>query len=184
MKSEIKQEIESYRELHTRPCGFLEDLLRGHHGRARNHADAENSRDFEEIEAYIGYVLPAESHGTDKKFEQWLNSAPGERRVVGDGLKTIYCFVEKGSEPTMLPALAICEDGHFFGGTVSSSIGWAKHDLGITSDWCPNDYLAHCPTGFTLVWIDMDRNEIDDDFLAAFEKAGRALQRQLTESAL
>lgn len=170
MKPEMKQEIDGYNTLHTRPCGFLEDLLRGRYDRALSHADEDNYRDFEEIREYADSALPADSHGTDVKFDLWLENAPGEIRIVGDGSRRIYCLINSQNGRDEFNTIALCEDGETVGGHMSSSLGWAKHDIGIHSDWHHNDYLAHCPTGFTLIWIDENRVKTDPGLLAAIEK--------------
>ena len=51
--------------------------------------------------------------------------------------------------------IAMAEDGEVVANHVSSSIDWAKHDLGFfNSDWQHQHYLKHCPEGYELVWVD------------------------------
>ena len=49
---------------------------------------------------------------------------------------------------------AVREDGVPLAGHLSSDMGWAKHDLGLTSDWKHEIYQAKCPEGYELIWID------------------------------
>jgi hypothetical protein len=60
---------------------------------------------------------------------------------------------------------ALCEDGHGICGHASSSIEWAKHDLGLTSDWKHVLYAKYCPEGYELVWVDDPDNS--DEWRAA-----------------
>jgi hypothetical protein len=53
--------------------------------------------------------------------------------------------------------MAIAEDGHCLAGHLSSSLGWAQHDIGITSDWKHENYAEHYPDGYELVWLDSPR---------------------------
>lgn len=67
--------------------------------------------------------------------------------------KKIYCFVN-GSSREWHPVLAMCEDGHVLANHASSTVGWARHDIGITSDWKHENYKEHCPEGYELIWVD------------------------------
>lgn len=49
---------------------------------------------------------------------------------------------------------ALAEDGTGLGEHLSSSVAFAKHDMGLTSDWKHEYYKAHAPDGFTLEWVD------------------------------
>jgi len=49
---------------------------------------------------------------------------------------------------------ALAEDGTGLAGHLSSSESWAKHDMGLTSDWKHDTYDEHYPQGYELVWID------------------------------
>lgn len=48
---------------------------------------------------------------------------------------------------------ALCEDGHCLGQHLSSSVEFAKHDLGLNSSRKHDAYEAHCPDGFVLEWV-------------------------------
>lgn len=54
---------------------------------------------------------------------------------------------------------ALTEDGYCLAEHLSSNIGFAKHDLGLTSDWQHERYQKHAPDGFELVWIDEPRTD-------------------------
>lgn len=60
---------------------------------------------------------------------------------------------------------ALAQDGHCLCSHFSSSIGFAKHDMGLTSDWKHEHYKAHAPDGYTLIWI--DDPETDARWIAA-----------------
>lgn len=80
--------------------------------------------------------------------------------------KKIFCLVNGGRGTDMQNVLALCEDGHCLGQHLSSSEGWAKHDIGITSDMKHDSYKQHCPDGYDLVWL--DNPEDSDELKAAY----------------
>lgn len=49
---------------------------------------------------------------------------------------------------------ALAEDGTGLAAHLSSSVAYAKHDMGLTSDWKHDIYREHCPDGFELEWVD------------------------------
>lgn len=49
---------------------------------------------------------------------------------------------------------AVREDGVALAGHLSSNVDWAKHDLGLTSNWKHEIYQEKCPEGYELIWID------------------------------
>src|ERR1700687_1404427 len=58
-------------------------------------------------------------------------------------------------------------EGHVLAEHLSSSIGFAQHDLGFTSDWKHDRYQSYAPAGYELEWVD-DR-KTHGGWLAAFE---------------
>lgn len=69
-------------------------------------------------------------------------------------MKKIFCFVNSGRNTQWQMVVALCEDGHCLAQHCSSSERWAKHDIGINSDWKHDNYKGHCPDGYELVWLD------------------------------
>lgn len=71
--------------------------------------------------------------------------------------KTIYATVNGGSDGWW-NAIAICECGSALAGHISSTHGWAKHDMGLDNDVMKQHakYRAHCPDGYKLVWVGSD----------------------------
>lgn len=69
----------------------------------------------------------------------------------------IFCFCN-GGRPGWYEALAICEDGVVVGQHICSTPGWCKSDLGIGTNNKHEQYAAHCPDGYELVWVDDPRN--------------------------
>jgi hypothetical protein len=53
-------------------------------------------------------------------------------------------------------AQAIAEDGTGLGGHLSSNKEWAKHDIGLTSNWHHDEYRKHYPGGYEVEWIDQE----------------------------
>ena len=49
---------------------------------------------------------------------------------------------------------AFTKDGEHLAGHFSSSIGFSKHDLGLTSDWNHEKYKKKYPDGYDLEWVD------------------------------
>lgn len=56
------------------------------------------------------------------------------------------------------PGLAIAEDGTVLADHWSSNFYWAKHDLGVTSNWKHDYYRAHYPDGYDVEFVH------DEDF--------------------
>ena len=79
----------------------------------------------------------------------------------------IFCFVNSGANTDMQGVMAMCEDGRCLAGHCSSTLDWAKHDIGLTSDWKHADYKEHCPDGYELEWIDDPRNHAGLDVACA-----------------
>lgn len=68
----------------------------------------------------------------------------------------IYCFVDSVHEGRGggVSVVSVAEDGACLAGHFSSDTEWAKHDIGLTSDWKHDIYTSHYPGGFELVWLD------------------------------
>jgi len=49
---------------------------------------------------------------------------------------------------------ALAEDGLALASHLSSSVDWAKHDMGFSSDWKHDIYAELYPHGYELIWID------------------------------
>lgn len=63
---------------------------------------------------------------------------------------------------------ALAEDGTGLGNHYSSSVGFAQHDMGFTSNWKHDSYQKHYPDGFVLEWIDYDELDAHEGFQKAF----------------
>ena len=81
----------------------------------------------------------------------------------------IFAFINSGAGTDWVNSAALAEDGHFVAGHISSNDGWAKHDMGIGSDWKHEDYLKHYPEGFDLEWVDGNPT-MHPGVVAAYEK--------------
>lgn len=98
---------------------------------------------------------------------------------MSDRKPKIFAFVNgRASFGDYLPS-ALAEDGTPLAGHCSSSIGWAKHDIGIGSDWKHDKYRAHYPDGYELEWVD----DVDGhpECLAAIAKANARAPEPKTE---
>lgn len=49
---------------------------------------------------------------------------------------------------------ALAADGVALCSHLSSSVDFAKHDMGLTSDWKHEHYQKHAPDGYELEWVD------------------------------
>lgn len=74
-----------------------------------------------------------------------------QREVI---LKKIYIFMNSGRGTDWIEGMALCEDGHYLAGHVSSSYGFFRHDMGLTGEWKHDLYKAHCPDGYELVEVE------------------------------
>lgn len=93
----------------------------------------------------------------------------------------IYCWVNSGRGTDWQIVIAMAEDGTALASHCSSSEGWAKHDIGIGSDWKHDTYRKHYPEGFELEWVD----DFDGHpgLAAAYEKnQARKAAREATEA--
>lgn len=70
----------------------------------------------------------------------------------------IYCWVNAGKNTDWQVVMALAEDGTSLASHVSSSEGFAKHDIGLTSDWKHDTYAKHYPGGYELEWVDDPKN--------------------------
>lgn len=66
----------------------------------------------------------------------------------------IFCWVNSGKGTDWQNVMAMAEDGTYLAGHLSSSEHFAKHDIGLTSDWKHDAYKKHYPDGYELVWVD------------------------------
>lgn len=93
-------------------------------------------------------------------------------------MKKIYCFINSGKGTDWNIVIALCEDGHCLAQHCSSNEWFAKHDIGIDSDWKHDNYKEHCPDGYELVWLDDPANcpELDEVYKKNQELATLAKQ--------
>ena len=76
-------------------------------------------------------------------------------------------------------AYAMLEDGRAIASHLSSNDEWAKHDMGITSDWKHDTYQQYCPDGYELVWVDdPDKNPEWQAAFALNQERKAALEKQ------
>lgn len=66
----------------------------------------------------------------------------------------IYAFVNGRVQWGDYLPTALAEDGTSLAGHCSSSLSFAKHDIGIGSDWKHEAYRKHYPNGYELEWVD------------------------------
>lgn len=101
---------------------------------------------------------------------EWMRREAREE-AMGEAMKPrIFCWVNSGAGTDWQHVMAMAEDGTCLAGHLSSSEGFARHDIGITSDWKHEHYRAHYPDGYELVWIDGAEVKAHEGLCAAYEK--------------
>ncbi len=64
---------------------------------------------------------------------------------------------------------AMTEDGEVLAEHLSSSESWARHDMGLESDWKHDRYRERFPDGYELLWVGGDF-KTNEAWLAALAK--------------
>lgn len=94
-------------------------------------------------------------------------------------MNKIYCFIN-GGNVSWYNVAALAEDGNYLSGHLSSNEHWARHDIGITSDWKHEEYKKHYPDGYELIWLDEPME--DEGFKLAVQKNEElGLEAELSE---
>ena len=82
----------------------------------------------------------------------------------------LFCAPAQGWGPTDVVGYALGEDGAGLASHLSSSEGFSRHDMGLTSDWKHDIYNKHYPDGFELEWIELDQLESHPGYQAALAR--------------
>lgn len=69
-------------------------------------------------------------------------------------VKRIFLLINEGKGTDWVSSIALAEDGTYLAGHISSDTEWAKHDIGLTSDWKHDLYRAHYPDGYEVEWVE------------------------------
>ena len=77
-------------------------------------------------------------------------------KEVSTAKPRIFCFINSHA-PENYYVLAMAEDGNVLGSHLSSSPMWARHDIGLDSEWKHDEYGKHYPNGYELEWVDNPR---------------------------
>ena len=72
---------------------------------------------------------------------------------------------------------AMAENGEVLASHLSSDEDFSKHDMGLTSDWKHDKYMAHYPDGYELEWVTDTDNHTD--FAKAFALNQAAMKEHL-----
>lgn len=66
----------------------------------------------------------------------------------------LYCVQTNFPRNGDVMGYALAEDGRGIGSHLSSNEGFARHDMGLTSDWQHDTYqAASFPFGYALEWV-------------------------------
>ncbi len=95
-------------------------------------------------------------------------------------MKKIYCFVNGGKGTDWQNVQALSEDGVFLAGHISSSEGWARHDIGMDSDWKHEIYKKTYPEGYELEWVDDPLNH--DGVTQAYQRHLKLPAKEATQN--
>jgi len=71
-------------------------------------------------------------------------------------LPKIFVFVDKNNHAwgRDYVAMAVSQDGYLLASHISSSESWARHDMGLGSDWKHELYDIKYPNGYQLEWVE------------------------------
>ncbi len=84
----------------------------------------------------------------------------------------IFCFInQKYPSDSGYQVVALAEDGTPLTEHLSSMVGFAKDDIGFSTNIKNDIYERKYPNGYELVWIDRIEMETSKDFLKAMEIA-------------
>ncbi len=84
-------------------------------------------------------------------------------------MSKIYVWITTRYEGGDVAGVAVAEDGATLTGHLSSNENWFMHDMGITGTWKHDQYKAHYPNGYELIYVSMQ--EIEDSSNKEFEEA-------------
>ncbi len=83
--------------------------------------------------------------------------------------KKIFAF-NNGGSPGFYGGVAVGEDGACLAQHLSSSEGFLRHDLGVTSDWKHENYDKHFGAGnWEIEWVPTDQVMTHPGLLKAIE---------------
>jgi hypothetical protein len=83
-------------------------------------------------------------------------------------LPKIFCFIQAVNQFGYI-VMAIAEDGEVLAEHCSSSEGYAKHDIGVNSNWKHDEYKKKYPHGYELEWLNTDQLGTHAGFQKAVE---------------
>lgn len=162
--------LADYIERGLKPGDFLCAVIRNDMVEARARADIGNLRALQAYAAYLYDEAPAECWGSAEKMEAWMARFTTPPPPLDTGKPKIFVFVNSGRGTDMVSGAALTEDGHFVAGHLSSCRSWFRHDMGLTSNWKHDLYLAHYPDGFDLVEVPDGEERTHDGLRTAYEK--------------
>ncbi len=97
-------------------------------------------------------------------------------------MNKIYIFICRKFDNGDVAALAVAEDGNEIAGHLSSTVDFAKFDMGITSKIKHEVYAEKYPAGYELEWVDDWRNHPFLSEQAKKNEAKNYSSRRSTES--
>lgn len=137
---------------------FLSSVFAGDLSGASARADSINAARLHDYTTFLSRYAPAEAWGTPENYQRWCQRGGlnGTAPSTDTGKPKIFAFINGGS-PGWYSGAAIAEDGTVLPAShVSSSPGWARHDMGANgqSEWKHDVYAAHYPDGFQVEWVE------------------------------
>ena len=68
----------------------------------------------------------------------------------------VFIYSRAPQDREFVISYAIDKDKHTLTNHTSSSLEWAKHDMGVGSDWKHEIYAEKFPNGYDLVWLGLN----------------------------
>lgn len=82
----------------------------------------------------------------------------------------IYAFINGRFGKNDFVVVAMAEEGTVLANHVSSSRQWAKHDIGVTSNWKHEVYNQFYMNGWDIEWITREEAPTHEGFQRALEQ--------------
>lgn len=68
----------------------------------------------------------------------------------------IFIYARKPEGGSFVVSYAITKDNNeVLASHLSTNLEWAKHDMGVNSDWKHDVYMEKFPNGYELIWLGM-----------------------------
>ena len=73
----------------------------------------------------------------------------------------VFIYARAPKDGEFVISYAIDKDKNTLANHMSSNLAWARHDMGLESDWKHDVYTEKFPDGYELVWLGL-LNTLDE----------------------